>query len=360
MLTPATLIEAKDDLKSFAIDIPQILKMGILKSYDDTAIGTQNQTEKQYYFVHLSFQEHFAARHLLSLLAQSHYKSCIEPFWSTVQGEPIDLVGVKHIKLLTACVDEFIGQTTAPQSTPLLQSISKWLAFCASHNADALRNHIIQSLQQTNVLLNTTIIQNTFVKVLDSKDPREKRNVYNFIAELPITEPIPKLQYKILAALSDTDTDARAAACATLGNFGEKAATNEVIAALINATRNEDYYVRSKACEALGKLGEKAATDEVVAALINATRDKAYNVTWKAWKALRELGEKAVTNEMIAGLVNEHSGRIDYDHNMSLGKCLVGAMCSFGRMKQLNSGIVKELCSYIRKSTTIDLTAIPS
>ncbi|CAF4374726.1 unnamed protein product, partial [Rotaria magnacalcarata] len=108
-------------------------------------------------------------------------------------------------------------------------------------------------------------------------------------------------------ALSDTDTDARAAACATLGNFGEKAATNEVIAALINATRNEDYYVRSKACEALGKLGEKAATDEVVAALINATRDKAYNVTWKAWKALRELGEKAVTNEMIAGLVNEHS-----------------------------------------------------
>ncbi|CAF4288246.1 unnamed protein product, partial [Rotaria magnacalcarata] len=157
MLTPATLIEAKDDLKSFAIDIPQILKMGILKSYDDTAIGTQNQTEKQYYFVHLSFQEHFAARHLLSilmstdkvkainfisnnkynqrfhfvfvfasgLLAQSHYKSCIEPFWSTVQGEPIDLVGVKHIKLLIACVDEFIGQTTAPQSTPLLQSISK-------------------------------------------------------------------------------------------------------------------------------------------------------------------------------------------------------------------------------------------
>ncbi|CAF2098583.1 unnamed protein product [Rotaria magnacalcarata] len=242
MLTPATLIEAKDDLKSFAIDIPQILKMGILKSYDDTAIGTQNQTEKQYYFVHLSFQEHFAARHLLSilmstdkvkainfisnnkynqrfhfvfvfasgLLAQSHYKSCIEPFWSTVQ-----------------------------------------------------------------------------------------------------------------AALSDTDTDARAAACATLGNFGEKAATNEVIAALINATRNEDYYVRSKACEALGKLGEKAATDEVVAALINATRDKAYNVTWKAWKALRELGEKAVTNEMIAGLVNEHSGRIDYDHNMSLGLNIV-------------------------------------
>ncbi|CAF4162427.1 unnamed protein product, partial [Rotaria magnacalcarata] len=68
MLTPAILNEAKDDLKSVAVNIAQTLKMGILKSYDDTATGTQNQTEKQYYFVHLSFQEHFAARHLLNIL----------------------------------------------------------------------------------------------------------------------------------------------------------------------------------------------------------------------------------------------------------------------------------------------------
>ncbi|CAF4713219.1 unnamed protein product [Rotaria magnacalcarata] len=234
--------------------------MGILKSYDDTATGTQNQTEKQYYFVHLSFQEHFAARHLLNilksinnniainfinnnkynqrfhfvfvfaagLLAQSHYKSCIDSFWSTFQGEPLDLVGIKHTKIVIACVDEFIGQTTHPQSRPIQRSISKWLEFCASHNTDAIRQHLIESLQQTNCLLNTTFIQSTFLKLLESKDPNKKRDVSRFISELQITEPIPRLQSNILAALADADSVVRRTACKTLGNFGEKAATNEV------------------------------------------------------------------------------------------------------------------------------------
>ncbi|CAF1232619.1 unnamed protein product [Rotaria magnacalcarata] len=260
MLTPAILNEAKDDLKSVAVNIAQTLKMGILKSYDDTATGTQNQTEKQYYFVHLSFQEHFAARHLLNilksinnniainfinnnkynqrfhfvfvfaagLLAQSHYKSCIDSFWSTFQGEPLDLVGIKHTKIVIACVDEFIGQTTHPQSRPIQRSISKWLEFCASHNTDAIRQHLIESLQQTNCLLNTTFIQSTFLKLLESKDPNKKRDVSRFISELQITEPIPRLQSNILAALADADSVVRRTACKTLGNFGEKAATNEV------------------------------------------------------------------------------------------------------------------------------------
>ncbi|CAF2202436.1 unnamed protein product [Rotaria magnacalcarata] len=68
MLTPAILIEAENDIGCCDVDLEQLLKMGILKSYDDKAIGTQNQTEKQHYFVHLSFQEHLAARHLLSIL----------------------------------------------------------------------------------------------------------------------------------------------------------------------------------------------------------------------------------------------------------------------------------------------------
>ncbi|CAF2107275.1 unnamed protein product, partial [Rotaria magnacalcarata] len=135
---------------------------------------------------------------------------------------------------------------------------------------------------------------------------------------------------------------------------------NEVIAALINATRDADSYVRGKACEALGNLGGKAATNEVITALTDATRDANSYVLSEACEALGKLGEKAATSEVIAGLVNELSGRIDYGHDMSLGECLVRAMCSFDGMKQLNSGIVKELCRYIRKSTKIDLTAIPS
>jgi HEAT repeat protein len=56
--------------------------------------------------------------------------------------------------------------------------------------------------------------------------------------------------------------------------MGEKAATNEVIAGLLHALRDEDSYVRKNASEALGKMGEQAARHEVIAGLLHALRDE--------------------------------------------------------------------------------------
>ena len=50
----------------------------------------------------------------------------------------------------------------------------------------------------------------------------------------------------------------------------EKAATSEVITALVTAMGDENDSVRWYACRALGALGEKAATTEVIAALVTA------------------------------------------------------------------------------------------
>ncbi|CAF4433299.1 unnamed protein product, partial [Rotaria magnacalcarata] len=329
MLTPAILKKAKDDLKSFAIDIPQILKMGILKSYDDKATGTQIQTEKQHYFVHLSFQEHFAARHLLrilkgtdkvkainfinnnkynqrfhfvfvfasGLLAQSHYKPCIEPFWSAVQGEPLDLVGIKHVKLIIACLDELVEQNVFPERRQLLKSISPWIEHCALHNVEALKTNIAKSLQQTNVLLKNKTVQKMFLKLLKSIKSYEKRKIYEFIEQLSIAKPTEKLKNKILTDIVDPDSYIRMNVCQVLGNFGESAATNEVIAALVNAMSDDVYRVRLGACEALGKLTENAATNQVIASLLNAMRDDDFYVRREACQALAKLGEKAATNE---------------------------------------------------------------
>ncbi|CAF4941461.1 unnamed protein product, partial [Rotaria socialis] len=147
-------------------------------------------------------------------------------------------------------------------------------------------------------------------------------------------------------------------ACEALGKLGEKAATNEVIAALINATRDEDSDVRWNACQALGKLDEKAATNEVIAALINATRDADFSVRQTACVALGNLGEKAATNEVIDSLVN-FIGTID-DSDDILVEALVWAMCSYDGMRSLDLGTIGKLCNWIRKSSEIDLTLIPS
>ncbi|CAF4436996.1 unnamed protein product, partial [Rotaria magnacalcarata] len=68
--------------------------------------------------------------------------------------------------------------------------------------------------------------------------------------------------------------------------MGEKTKTNEVIAALVNAMRAEDYDVRSGVCEALVRIGEKAATNKVIAALVNAMRDGYWSVRAVALEAL--------------------------------------------------------------------------
>ncbi|CAF4268645.1 unnamed protein product [Rotaria magnacalcarata] len=52
--------------------------------------------------------------------------------------------------------------------------------------------------------------------------------------------------------------------------MGEKAATKEVIEALVNVVGDRNSLVSMDACEALGEIGVKAATKEVIDALVQA------------------------------------------------------------------------------------------
>ncbi|CAF3578362.1 unnamed protein product [Rotaria sp. Silwood1] len=108
----------------------------------------------------------------------------------------------------------------------------------------------------------------------------------------------------LMNAMRDEDKYVRWAASEALGKMGEKATTNEVITALLNAMHDEHKYVRKVVSEALGKMGEKAATNEVITALVNAMRDEHYDVRWVASEAFGNLVEKAATNEVINTLAN--------------------------------------------------------
>ncbi|CAF1230913.1 unnamed protein product [Rotaria magnacalcarata] len=84
--------------------------------------------------------------------------------------------------------------------------------------------------------------------------------------------------------------------------MGEKAATKEVIEALINAVGHKDCYVGRAACETLWRMGEKAATKEAIEALISAVGDKNYYVRGAACEALGQMGEKAAAKEVTEAL----------------------------------------------------------
>jgi predicted NACHT family NTPase len=129
IIRPSLLEKALDEAKISLQDHPHILNTGILKSFHTQGTGTEIETDKDHYFVHLSFQEYFAARYLINglkgvptekaiefikyqkynqryalvftfvagLLKQSDLKTCSNIFWNSILGQPLDLVGIRHM-----------------------------------------------------------------------------------------------------------------------------------------------------------------------------------------------------------------------------------------------------------------------
>jgi len=134
-------------------DYPKILKIGLLKSFDKGSTGNQLELEKDHYFIHLSFQEYFAARYLIHALNNSkseeakafinrqkynqryalvfqfmsgiisELNSQLEPsqFWNIILREPLDMVGIRHIQLVISCMDAASDITTVPNHSELLE-----------------------------------------------------------------------------------------------------------------------------------------------------------------------------------------------------------------------------------------------
>ncbi|CAF1188268.1 unnamed protein product [Rotaria magnacalcarata] len=336
MLPPELLEKTETQLGCSLRKYPQLLNIGILRSYDDRATGSSIDRQKQHYFVHLSFQEYFAARHLVKnlkgphsleatdfmknnkynqrfhfvfvfasgLLAQSDFKSNTDVFWNNIEAEPLDLVGLKHITLITECMDQLIGTSVLPNRTNYLKSISHWITMSLTKTATLIQQTLLQSLNRANSIVNTSTIQKQFIKLLGTEDVHSKCSIYEFISKLSMLNPIAALLLKISADLQDQAPNIRRSACETLKNFGEKAVTDEVIAAMLNALTNKDSDVRWAACDLLEKFGEKAATDEVVTAMLNSLQDKDSAVRRSSCNALGNMGEKGATNEVIAALQN--------------------------------------------------------
>jgi hypothetical protein len=78
IIRPSSLEKALVEAKVTSKENPHILNIGILKSFHKQGTGTQIETDKDHYFVHLSFQEYFAARYLINALKGSPTEKAIE------------------------------------------------------------------------------------------------------------------------------------------------------------------------------------------------------------------------------------------------------------------------------------------
>ena len=368
ILSSNFLQEIERETGCYLHEHPRLLEMGILKSYDN-----ENETRKEHYFVHLSYEEYFAARYLLKtlkssnnseaihlikqrkydqrfrlvlvfaagLLLQSDYQSCTDIFWTTIQEEPVDLIGLQHFQLLTQCIDQLGDSNVFAGRFNLLEKLCISFNTFLNMKADVIKENVVAILAKTHTIPHSTLIQDNLAQLLLINDQSQKRRILSLISQFPVLQPTEKLFSELLRQLKDSSSSIRAAACSALGNIdsntvsellsdglvnalrdgnayvgslagealgklGENAVTNKVVAGLIDSLcHNADHRVHINACNALVKLSEKEATNLVIDSLIHAlTTHKDFNIRYKACEALGEIAEKAATNEVVAVLLN--------------------------------------------------------
>ncbi|CAF3900021.1 unnamed protein product [Adineta steineri] len=344
ILRPNLLRKALNEEKISLHDHPHILNMGVLKSFNKQGIDTQIETDKDHYFVHLSFQEYFTARYLIKALKESstHQEEikfiqrekynqryalvfaflsglsskadtniCLNNFWRLILTPPMDLVGIRHMQLVISCIEETFSQSTILQHTALIEWIAKCIKYIVSTDNQIIRRCLVQSLRRAPSVISSQTVINAFTHLLQNDDPKIRIAVLSFISEMNNSSIAVTLINLVTIALGDKNEIVRCNAYKALGNIGEKAATREVITKLVSALQDKSDCIRSSACEALGKMGEKVATNEVIIKLSNALEDKCGDVRWDACQALGTMGGKAATYEVITRLARALGDEFD-------------------------------------------------
>ncbi|CAF0798790.1 unnamed protein product [Adineta steineri] len=310
ILQSKLLRKALNEEKVSLHDHPHILNMGILKSFNKQGINTQIETDKDHYFVHLSFQEYFTARYLIRALKESstHQEEtkfvqrekynqryalvftflsglsnepdtniCLDIFWRLILTPPVDLLGIRHMQLIISCIEEITNDKDATVRFYACEALGNM-------GEKAATNEVITKL----------------VSALEDKSVR--RGACAALGKIGVKAATNEVINKLINALEDKSDEVRWYACDALGNIGEKAATNEVITKLVNVLEDESEKIRYSACRALGNMGEKAATNEVITKLVSALEDEIDGVRESAYIALGKMGEKAATNGVITKL----------------------------------------------------------
>ena len=368
LLRPTLLKRAMETTKISRQKYSNSLNMGILKSISKQGISNQVETNKDHYFLHLSFQEYFAARYLSNaletsqteesiefirqqkynqrytllfsftagLLSENRNESCLDLFWDTVLGPPVDLIGIRHMQLAITCMEEINVTSMFSRRSILLEWIIHCLRCSFDQQNSVIRDHLLQSLRRSQCIASGEVLANLLIGYLEGDNIERKQTVLSFIRALNIQKPTTALLASVVSRLHEDNEQFRWSVGSALESLGEKAATNEVISKLVSALDDQSKNVRTSACYALESLGEKAATNEVISKLVSVLDDQSEVSRLGAYSALGRLAEKAVTDEVISKLVSALGDQSEWVRNSACS-----ALGSLGKKAATNEVISK-------------------
>lgn len=259
-----TFSELKEEKETNALE--KLIQIGILKPVEATTIQSAVMLERDYYFIHLSFQEFLAARRqvrkllntesedyqiVLQWIAEHKYESQkslvfsfmagllsdskdqfaeqrIQDFWQTLQEPPRDLVGFRHLQLIIGCLEQAQCDVRIPK-----------------------RKEILEEIVQTTIAFNSSAMSNDLIpnKILFE-------NWLPLLSQNPLVVKISKLIDIFLAPLRDTKTNVhiRARAVEILGRLNVAAAMPNVTDLLREVGCHKEPFLYRLAAEVYGRL----------------------------------------------------------------------------------------------------------
>ncbi|KAF9995160.1 hypothetical protein BGZ80_007593, partial [Entomortierella chlamydospora] len=245
------LLSALRDLKEYHATVnnqlpPQVLEDMKQTSFLHTTDADLDPSKQAWYFLHLTFQEYFAATWIVQHLQAKRPHSArmmtmeqakvfmlehkynpqyeivwwmvagllegeaLEEFFDLLQGAPRDLIGGRHQQILASCLNEARARLDATVVMKLDGELMKWLRFeIQTHHGESGRS--IRSMLGSQ----SSFPESLLVETLGSVSSTKAILVNTLGARSTLSESASQ---SLIGALKDEDEDVRISAATALGN----------------------------------------------------------------------------------------------------------------------------------------------
>ncbi len=302
-------------------------------SFLHTADAERPEAERHYHFLHLTFQEFFAAkflvRHLQSyaevnrgstpahvvlkglgiILSRDELEAFIdqhkydpqyeivwwmvagllqrgtvlEEFFERLEKAPRDLIGMRHQQVMLGCLNEARKRLEAMTIAQLEKKAMQWLDF---EMENGLSDYSLLGSQRI-------FPEHLLLKSLIQVDRQKKKKV---IATLGVHSALSDGAVLALASfLKDENGDIKSAAASALRN--QKTLSDSILQALFDALKDENDDVRFAVAKTL--VMQKEISEATLKILSNSLKDKKLGVKLLVVHALRKSGEQKMLPESV-------------------------------------------------------------
>ncbi|KAF9385819.1 hypothetical protein BGX21_000960, partial [Mortierella sp. AD011] len=294
--------------------------------------ASKDDSQRAWYFLHLTFQEYFAAswiaRHLqikqrspkispapmmtveetMAYIQKHKYNPRYQIVWWMVagllQGEtlvsffellqraPVDLVGGYHHHLLAACLKESRSQLDTSKVGSLEIQLEQWLKLEMMINNSSKGSSILGSMSY--------FPEELLIRSIGQFGPSRDYLIRTLGMRASLTQSGIEI---LLNALQDKEERVRNTAAIALGK--QSALPESSLQTLVGALQDEYWNAGSSAAEALGK--QSTMPESILQALISALQDKNEDVRISAAKTLGRQSTlpESVLHALIGALQDE-------------------------------------------------------